>query len=147
MEQVLLNFFLNAWQAMRGGGALYLETQNVVLDEGYVKSFDCTPGPYVKLSVTDTGMGMDEKTLQRIFDPFFTTKEMGRGSGLGLASTYGIIKGHKGIINVYSEKGHGATFNIYLPAVESEEIKQVAPKHLYKNPSTSMSCLTRFRNF
>ncbi|MBN1665409.1 MAG: PAS domain S-box protein [Deltaproteobacteria bacterium] len=127
MEQVFLNLFVNAWQAMPGGGNLYLESQNIVLDESYAKNLDCKPGSYVKISVTDTGMGMDERTRQRIFEPFFTTKEMSRGAGLGLASTYGIIKGHKGIINVYSEKGHGATFNIYLPAAESEAKKPEPP--------------------
>ena len=127
MEQVFLNLYINAWQAMPGGGALYLETNNIVLDEDYVKSHDMTPGNYVKISVTDTGIGMDEKTRQRIFEPFFTTREMGRGAGLGLATVYGIIRGHKGTINVYSEKGHGSTFNIYLPAVEQEEIKPDSP--------------------
>ncbi len=124
MEQVLLNLFVNAWQAMPGGGALYLETGNIMLDEAYLKAFDIQPGPYVKISVTDTGMGMDEATKSRIFDPFFTTKEMGRGAGLGLASVYGIVRGHKGAIHVYSEKGHGATFNIYLPASGKDAIIQ-----------------------
>jgi len=88
----------------------------VVLDDAYVKPHAMKPGEYVKISVTDTGMGMDEQTKQRLFDPFFTTKGMGRGTGLGLASAYGIIRNHEGFITVYSEKGHGSTFNLYLPA-------------------------------
>ena len=120
VDQVLLNLYVNAWQAMPGGGDLYVQTENVTLDERYVRPSGLTPGKYVKISVTDTGAGMEEEIRQRIFDPFFTTKEMGRGTGLGLASAYGIIKNHGGIINVYSEKGEGTTFNIYLPASTSE---------------------------
>ncbi|MBN2034003.1 MAG: PAS domain S-box protein [Deltaproteobacteria bacterium] len=116
VAQVLLNLFVNAWQAMPAGGKLFLQTENVLLDEGYVKPYGVKPGPYAKISVTDTGMGMDEQTKQRLFDPFFTTKGMGRGTGLGLASAYGIIRNHGGIITVYSEKGHGSTFNLYIPA-------------------------------
>ncbi len=125
--QVLLNLYVNAWQAMPGGGNLYLETENVTIDENYVKPFSIEPGRYVKISVTDTGVGMDKATREKIFDPFFTTKEMGRGTGLGLASVYGIIKNHGGFINVYSEKGHGTTFNIYLPASEKEVIEDKKP--------------------
>ncbi|MFA7464367.1 MAG: response regulator [Syntrophales bacterium] len=120
IEQALLNLYINAWQAMPGGGDIYLETENSVLDESFVKTFHARPGRYVRIAITDNGVGMDEKTRLRIFEPFFTTKEMGRGTGLGLASTYGIIKSHGGIIAVESEKGHGSTFSIYLPASEKE---------------------------
>lgn len=118
IEQVLLNLYINAWQAMPSGGDLYLETGNIRLDEGYgdTKPFRVKPGRYVKVSVTDTGIGMDEKIQQRIFEPFFTTKAVGQGTGLGLASAYGIIKNHGGIITCYSKVGLGTTFNIYLPA-------------------------------
>ena len=119
IEQLLLNLYVNAWQAMPGGGTLHLETKNVRFDENYTKPYDARPGRYVKISVTDTGVGMDDATQRRIFDPFFTTKEMGRGAGLGLTSAYGIIKSHNGIINVSSKKGHGATFTVYLPVVET----------------------------
>nr|HDN00597.1 PAS domain S-box protein [Deltaproteobacteria bacterium] len=119
IEQVLLNLYVNAWQAMPAGGYLYLETSNITLDESDTKPYGLRAGRYVHISVTDTGTGMDEVTRQMIFDPFFTTKEKGWGTGLGLASAYGIIKNHGGIINVNSLKGQGSTFNIYLPAVET----------------------------
>jgi len=126
MEQVFMNLYVNAWQAMPGGGEIYLETENVLLDDERVLPYAIKPGKYVKISITDTGMGMDEKTRERIFDPFFSTKAMGRGTGLGLATVYGIIKGHGGMINVYSETGHGTTFTIYLPASEKEVVKEKA---------------------
>lgn len=116
IQQVLMNLFINAWQAMPGGGDLYLETKNAVLDSNDVGPLDAAPGRYVKMTVTDTGTGMDEKTLRRIFEPFFTTKGVGKGTGLGLASAYGIVKDHGGIIKAYSEVGAGSTFTIYLPA-------------------------------
>ena len=116
IEQVLINLYINAADAMPDGGDLFLQTMNVTHREMKNKSYDPKPGNYVLLQVTDKGTGMDEKTIERIFEPFFTTKEMGRGSGLGLASVYGIIKGHGGYIDVDSEKGHGTTFLIYLPA-------------------------------
>jgi CheY-like chemotaxis protein len=125
MEQVLLNLFINAWQAMPGSGDLYLRTDNVMLDKTMVAPHFLEPGRFAKISITDTGMGMDETTCQRIFDPFFTTKEIGHGTGLGLASAYGIVKNHGGIITVYSEPGHGATFNIYLPASDKDAEEDV----------------------
>ncbi|MBU2520683.1 MAG: response regulator [Proteobacteria bacterium] len=120
IEQVFLNLFINAWQAMPDAGDIYLETSNVVFSKSYTKPHEVKPGKYVRISVTDTGIGMDKETASRVFDPFFTTKGVGRGTGLGLASAYGIIKNHGGMIHVYSEKGQGSTFNIYLPAIDAK---------------------------
>ncbi len=122
IEQVLLNIYINAWQAMPNGGHIHIKTENVVVHEGYSSFYQVKPGGYVKISIADTGSGMDKETLQRIFEPFFTTKEMGRGTGLGLASAYGIIKNHGGIIDVNSEIGQGTTFNIYLPASDQSMV-------------------------
>ncbi len=121
IEQVLINFYLNAWHAMPQGGDLCIQTENVYLSDHYCKPFEVPGGNYVKVSVTDTGVGIDKEIIERIFEPFFTTKDIGKGTGLGLASAYGIIKNHNGIIRVYSEKDHGATFNIYLPSSDLEE--------------------------
>jgi PAS domain S-box-containing protein len=118
IEQVLLNIYVNAWQAMPDGGTLKLETEDITLDAKDCKPYQIEPGRYVHISVTDTGIGMDQKTIKRIFDPFFSTKEKTRGTGLGLASAYGIIKNHGGIINARSEIGFGTTFDIYLPVSE-----------------------------
>jgi PAS domain S-box-containing protein len=118
IEQVLLNLFVNAADAMPGGGDLILKTTNTTHNHMKGKPYDPKPGNYVLLTVTDTGTGIDKETLERIFDPFFTTKQRGRGTGLGLASAYGIIKGHSGYIDVDSKRGQGTTFSIYLPASE-----------------------------
>ena len=120
IEQVLLNLFVNASDAMAGGETLTLKTMNVNSNDMGGDQYKPKQGNYILLSVADTGTGMDKETMDKIFDPFFTTKEMGRGTGLGLASAYGIIKGHSGYIDVESRKGHGSTFKIYLPASTSE---------------------------
>jgi PAS domain S-box-containing protein len=137
IDQVLLNLYVNAWQAMPGGGELYIQTKNCRLDERCVKPFNVEAGKYVEISVRDSGVGMDEETRKRIFDPFFTTKERGRGTGLGLASAYGIIKNHDGIISARSEKGKGATFTIYLPASDRpvSEI-EIAPEEQLSGSGT-----------
>jgi len=124
IEQVLLNLYVNASDAMPGGGDLFLKTANITHEHMRGKPYEAKPGNYVVLTVRDTGVGMDKKTMDRIFDPFFTTKEVGRGSGLGLASVYGIIKSHGGYINVESKKGHGTTFSLYLPASEKKIIRE-----------------------
>ena len=138
IEQVLLNLYVNAWQAMSNGGDLYLQTENVILDRSYVKPYKVEPGRYAKISVSDTGVGIDKETQERIFEPFFTTKEMGRGTGLGLASVYGIVKSHGGYINVYSEIERGTIFTIYLPASEKEALieEEGAPVALIKGAGT-----------
>lgn len=120
IEQVLLNMYVNASQAMPDGGDLYLETKLVDLDQAYCTPHHIEPGRYAKVSITDTGIGMDKNTRNRVFDPFFTTKEKSRGTGLGMASAYGIIKNHGGIITVYSEINHGTVFNIYLKASDKK---------------------------
>ncbi|HID30904.1 MAG TPA: response regulator [Desulfobacterales bacterium] len=111
----VLDLFVNAADSMPRGGDLFLKTINASHKDMCSKLYKPKRGDYVLLMVTDTGMGMERETLERVFDPFFTTKEMGRGTGLGLASAYGIIKAHGGYIDVESKKGQGTTFSIYLP--------------------------------
>jgi PAS domain S-box-containing protein len=116
IEQVLLNLIINAAQAMPSGGQLFIETHQTVLSTRENREYEIIPGRYAMLSVRDTGHGIDQETQKQIFEPFFTTKAKGEGTGLGLASTYGIVKNHKGYIEVYSEPGVGSQFNILLPA-------------------------------
>jgi two-component system cell cycle sensor histidine kinase/response regulator CckA len=137
IEQVLLNLYLNAWQAMRGGGQLGLETEDLTIDAPMSQSIGIGPGHYVRVRVRDDGAGMEESILQKIFDPFFTTKERGRGTGLGLSSAYGIIKNHGGLIQVLSHPGAGSTFVLYLPATTlSAVIETRAPAAPVKGAGT-----------
>ncbi len=137
IKQALLNIYINAWQAMPAGGDLYIEASAVLFDDADKTPGGMEPGKYVKISIVDTGTGMDETTRQRIFDPFFTTREKSRGTGLGLASAYGIFKNHGGTITVDSEIGHGTSFHVFLPASANEIAPEKAPgKTLMKGAET-----------
>lgn len=137
MEQVLLNLFLNASHAMPDGGRLTITTSETEMEEEMAAAFNLKPGTYVTVSVSDTGVGMDASTQSKIFDPFFTTREMGHGTGLGLASAYGIVKNHKGCITVTSEKGKGARFVIYLPAtLKAKFAEEESPLSVEKGEGT-----------
>ncbi|SDT84062.1 hybrid sensor histidine kinase/response regulator [Desulfobacula phenolica] len=116
IKQVLLNLFVNAWQAMPDGGKIIIKSENIVMDDCGFENF----AKYVKVTVSDTGVGMDDEIIPRIFDPFFTTKNRGQGTGLGLATAYGIIKSHKGIFKVESKSGKGSSFMFFLPAEKTK---------------------------
>jgi len=137
IEQVLFNLYINAADAMSRGGELYVQTTVVEHTDLTEKPYSPKPGKYLKLQVTDSGIGMDPETQKRIFDPFFTTKEIGRGTGLGLASVYGIVKSHGGYIDVVSEKGKGTTFCIYLRVSTSSLIEAgVNPSEVKRGKGT-----------
>ena len=123
IDQVLLNLYVNAWQAIQDfhkSGRLTIETTNIEIDNQ--NHLQLTPGSYVKITISDNGCGMNKETQKRIFEPFFSTKQRGSGSGLGLSSVYGIIQNHGGMVTVYSEIKLGSTFNIFLPAVTKKAV-------------------------
>jgi len=130
VEQILLNLVINACDSMPNGGKLNIETENVVVEQPQAPRFGVAPGPFVRLNITDTGSGMDDETRARIFEPFYTTKAAGKGSGLGLATVYGIIKQSGGYIGVDSKLGRGTCFQIYLPATRLAAAEELPKSHV-----------------
>ena len=127
IKQVLMNLFVNACQAMSNGGKIIIKSEKILIDESRIDEFGFeSAGAFVKVSVTDTGMGMDKEVMSRIFDPFFTTKAVGKGTGLGLSICYGIIQKMGGKIDVQSQVGVGSRFRIWIP-FQKDEIQQTAP--------------------
>ncbi|OKH30263.1 hypothetical protein NIES2119_31280 [[Phormidium ambiguum] IAM M-71] len=131
LHQVLMNLCVNARDAMPDGGTLSICAENIMIDENYAKlNIDARVGPYIVVTISDTGMGIPAEIIDRIFEPFFTTKELGKGTGLGLSTVIGIIKSHGGFVNVYSEPKKGTAFKIYLPAIEAQETQQTEETQL-----------------
>jgi CheY-like chemotaxis protein len=125
LHQVLMNLCVNARDAMPDGGTLKISAENFLIDENYTRmNLEAQVGPYIVITVSDTGTGIPPELLDRIFEPFFTTKELGKGTGIGLSTVNGIIKNHGGFINVYSQVGRGTQFKVYLPAVQGTETQQ-----------------------
>uniref|UniRef100_A0A7C4RHH9 histidine kinase n=1 Tax=Desulfatirhabdium butyrativorans TaxID=340467 RepID=A0A7C4RHH9_9BACT len=142
MEQILMNLYINAVQAMPSGGTITVATSRERVDPAKAAALNVRPGTYVCIRVSDTGIGMDEKTRQRIFEPFFTTKEKGRGTGLGLASVYGIVRNHGGFIEVESRPMHGTTFTVYLPATDERSAEDSKPSQRCNGFEKAKACGT-----
>ena len=138
IEQIMVNLYLNSWQAMGHKGTIHVKTENTILDKGFVSPYEVLPGRYVRVSVADTGKGMDQEIQKRVFEPFFTTKEMGKGTGMGLASAFGIVKNHNGIIHFASKLGEGTTFFIYLPASDRAAETDISAQEIIRMGSETI---------